>query len=135
MLAVLAVFISECGSNHLTMYLPVTEVGHHQGCVRPPGGAVFAFLERHRSNAPFLQKKFSFSSSFVALISPSSSTTYNESRKTTVTERTLATRESISRAMTQKWQDPDYRRKMDLWSDRRRNDPTKSWSRRGVPKG
>jgi hypothetical protein len=43
--------------------------------------------------------------------------------------------ENISRAMLRKWQDPDYRQKHALRFAERRQDPTKSWSRRGVPNG
>jgi hypothetical protein len=43
--------------------------------------------------------------------------------------------QNISRAMKQKWQDPDYRQKHALRFEERRQDPTKSWSRRGIPNG
>jgi hypothetical protein len=37
--------------------------------------------------------------------------------------------------MQQKWQDPDYRQKHALRFAERRQDPDKSWSRRGIPNG
>jgi hypothetical protein len=55
-----------------------------------------------------------------------------------VTERTTASptrARNISRAMQQKWQDPDYRQKHAVRFAERRQDTTKSWSRRGIPNG
>jgi hypothetical protein len=44
-------------------------------------------------------------------------------------------RQSISRAMKLKWRDPHYREKMSAHFQRRRQDPDKTWSRKGVPNG
>jgi hypothetical protein len=41
--------------------------------------------------------------------------------------------QSVSKAMRLKWQDPEYRAKRAVCSERRRNDPTKT--RRGIPNG
>jgi hypothetical protein len=51
------------------------------------------------------------------------------------TEAAPTRAQNISRAMQQKWQDPDYRQKQALRFAERRQDPTKSWSRRGIPNG
>lgn len=37
--------------------------------------------------------------------------------------------------MRRKWQDPDYRAKQQVHFDKRRADPTKSWSRLGIGDG
>jgi hypothetical protein len=41
----------------------------------------------------------------------------------------------LSEALRLKWQCPIYRAKMQAWSERRRADPTKAWSRRGIGDG
>jgi hypothetical protein len=51
------------------------------------------------------------------------------------TEAAPARAQNISRAMLRKWQNPDYRQKQALRFEERRQDPTKFWSRRGVPNG
>lgn len=40
-----------------------------------------------------------------------------------------------SEAMKRRWQDPEYRAKQEAHFAARRADPTKSWSRRGIPDG
>jgi hypothetical protein len=53
-------------------------------------------------------------------------------------EATTATtdrRQKISEGVKRKWQDPDYRAKMEAYYEQRRADPDKAWSRRGVPNG
>jgi hypothetical protein len=44
-------------------------------------------------------------------------------------------RQKISEGVKRKWQDPDYRAKMQAYYEQRRADPDKAWSRRGVPNG
>jgi hypothetical protein len=59
-------------------------------------------------------------------------------KETPVTERTetAPTRaQNISNSLRRKWQDPDYRAKMDAYFAKRREDPEKLWSRRGIPNG
>ncbi len=59
-------------------------------------------------------------------------------KETQVTQRSSAASfrsENISQAMKLKWQQPDYRAKRAVCSERRRNEPTKAWTRRGVPNG
>jgi len=44
-------------------------------------------------------------------------------------------RQAISEGVKLKWQDPDYRAKLEAYYDKRRSNPDKAWSRRGVPNG
>jgi hypothetical protein len=41
----------------------------------------------------------------------------------------------MSEALKRKWQEPDYRAKQAAWAAKRRADPVKSWSRRGILDG
>jgi hypothetical protein len=50
-------------------------------------------------------------------------------------QATTSRRQNISRAMKLKWRDRNYREKMSVYFGERRQDPAKTWSRRGVPNG